>query len=255
MSNATRPLERSAPTNTGRRQATSGRRGRTALRVAALAAAGLLLATGCGSSSDTSDSGAAAQVREDESIYEGIAIDPPWTKPDLTLTDTSGQPYDFRAETAGRTTLLYFGYTHCPDACPTVMGDIVRALTRLPAEDRAKVDVVFVTTDPERDTTTALREWLDSLDKSFVGLTGPFDRIQAAARTVGVAIDPATTGPDGKVVSTHGTQVIAFGPDNLGPVMYSASSGLNTDGTPNGNSADDFAHDLPLLIHPERATK
>ncbi|MGW1667176.1 SCO family protein, partial [Streptomyces microflavus] len=46
---------------------------------------------------------------------------------------------------------MYFGYTHCPDACPTVMGDIVRALGKLPAQDRATVDVVFVTTDPERD--------------------------------------------------------------------------------------------------------
>ncbi|MGC0415443.1 SCO family protein [Embleya sp. AB8] len=231
-----------------------GRTRRTGLRLAALAAAGLLLATGCGNS-DKSDGGSPVKVREAKSKYKGIAVDPPWTKPELTLTDTSGQPYDFRAKTAGRTTLLYFGYTHCPDACPTVMGDIVRALGKLPAPDRATVDVVFVTTDPERDTQAALRQWLDSLDKSFVGLTGSFDKIQAAARQVGISIDPPTVGPDGKVVSTHGTQVIAFAPDNLGPVMYSASSGLTPDGTPNGNSSDDFAHDLPLLIHPEDAKK
>ncbi|MYW05048.1 SCO family protein [Streptomyces sp. SID3343] len=257
MSNATQSPDRSGPRGTGRLRAAvlppRGKGRRVGLRLAALAAAGLLLATGCNDSGGSGDS--PVKVREAKSIYKGIAVDPPWTKPELTLTDTSGQPYDFRAKTAGRTTLLYFGYTHCPDACPTVMGDIVRALVKLPAQDRATVDVVFVTTDPERDTEAALREWLDSLDKSFVGLTGSFDTIQAAARQVGISIEAPVTGPDGKVVSTHGTQVIAFGPDNEGPVMYSASSGLNPDGTANGNTSEDFAHDLPLLIHPEDAKK
>jgi len=66
-----------------------------------------------------------------------------------------------------------------------------------------------------------------------------------------VAVEPPKVGADGMVTSTHGTQVIAFSPDNVARVLYLASVGLQPDGTPVGVTADDFAHDLPLLIHPE----
>jgi protein SCO1/2 len=234
-----------------RRQAISSMTSTTA-RLAALAVGGVLLVTACGGSGDSGssgDNGAPVKISSDQrSIFRGTELGSPLAKPDLVLTDTSGQPYDLKARTQGRTTLLYFGYTHCPDVCPTSMGDVARALTKLSAEDRAKVDVVFVTTDPERDTPAALREWLDMMDRSFVGLTGDFATIQAAARSVGVAIEPPTTTPDGKIVSTHGSQVVAFSPDGQARVIYLASTGTNPDGTPNGITADDYAHDLPLLI-------
>ncbi len=225
------------------------------VRTAAVVAAGLLLATGCGGSDDkdASPGGAPVQIVSSgpPSKYRGTELDRTIAKPDLTLTDTSGQAYDFKAATAGKVTLLYFGYTHCPDVCPTTMADLAKALTKLTPEERAAVNVVFVTTDPERDTGPALREWLDAIDPSFVGLTGPFEQIQAAARSVGVAVEPPKVGADGMVTSTHGTQVIAFSPDNVARVLYLASVGLQPDGTPVGVTADDFAHDLPLLIHPE----
>lgn len=225
------------------------------VRTAALAAAGLLLITGCGDSGSGDDASNGAPVKivssGPPSKYRGTELGRTLDKPALTLTDTSGQSYDFRARTAGKVTLLYFGYTHCPDVCPTTMADLGRALTKLKPEDRAAVNVVFVTTDPERDTGPALREWLDAFDTTFVGLTGPFDQIQAAAKSVGVALEPPKVAPDGKVTSTHGTQVIAYSPDNIARVIYLASVGMNPDGTPAGITADDFAHDLPLLIHPE----
>jgi protein SCO1/2 len=226
------------------------------VRTAALTAAGLLLATGCGNSgSDSSSSGDGAPVKiissGPPSKYRGTELDQPKQKPDLKLTDTSGQAYDLKARTAGRVTLLYFGYTHCPDVCPTTMADLARGLTKISPEDRAKVDVVFVTTDPERDTGPALREWLDAFDAKFVGLTGDFATIQAAAKSVGVAVEPPVVAADGKVTSTHGTQIIAYSPDDLARVVYLASVGMKPDGTPIGITADDFAHDLPLLIHPE----
>lgn len=73
-------------------------------------------------------------------------------KPDLVLPDTSGQPFDLRQRTAGKTTLLFFGYTSCPDVCPTTMGDIGVAMQKLPADEQAKINVVFVSTDPQVDT-------------------------------------------------------------------------------------------------------
>lgn len=225
------------------------------VRTAALAVAGLLFAAGC-SSSDGSNTangnGAPVKITSSgpPSKFRGTELDRPMEKPDLALTDTSGQAYDFKARTAGKVTLLYFGYTHCPDVCPTTMADVARALTKLKPEDRANVNVVFVTTDPERDTGPELRQWLDAFDPSFTGLTGSFETIQAAAKSVGVPIEPPVV-KDGKVTSTHGTQVVAFSPDNRARVVYLASVGMNPDGTPAGITADDFAHDLPLLIHPD----
>jgi protein SCO1/2 len=91
--------------------------------------------------------------------WHGAVLIQPLAKPSFTLTDTAGQPYDFRAQTAGKTTLLFFGYTHCPDICPMHMANIATAMDRtgLSAE---QVAVVFVTTDPARDTPERLRTWL-----------------------------------------------------------------------------------------------
>ncbi|MDI2131902.1 SCO family protein [Yinghuangia seranimata] len=230
------------------------------VRTAALAAAGILFAAGCSDSGDggkpTATGGAPVRIDSSgpPSKYRGTELGGPMAKPELTLTDTSGQAYDFKAKTAGKVTLLYFGYTHCPDVCPTTMADLARGLTKLKPEDRANVDVVFVTSDPQRDTGPELRSWLDAFDPTFVGLTGSFDTIQAAAKSVGVALEPPKVGADGKVTSTHGTQIIAFERDNLARIIYLAGVGLNPDGTPAGITADDFAHDLPLLIHPEGST-
>jgi protein SCO1/2 len=230
---------------------------RKRITLASAAIAGLLFAgaTGCGSDDGAKDNGSPVKIQTQQSKYRGTELGTPFAKPDLTLTDTSGQPYNLKERTAGKVTLLYFGYTHCPDACPTTMADLARALTKLSPEDRAQINVVFVTTDPERDTLAATREWLDAFDKSFVGLRGDFPVVQAAAKTVGVAIDPPVVKPDGSVVSTHGTQTIAFSPDDKARVVYLASVGVNPDGTAAGITADDFAHDLPLLIHPEKDPK
>src|SRR5262249_584402 len=77
--------------------------------------------------------------------YQGFGLQPPLPRPSFTLTDTGGQPFSF-SQTAGRPTLLYFGYTHCPDVCPTTMANIAQAVAGVPAAVPAKPDGVFVTT-------------------------------------------------------------------------------------------------------------
>ena len=79
---------------------------------------------------------------------QGTLQEPPTPKPDFTLTDTAGRPYNLAAQTAGDVTLLYFGYTHCPDVCPTTMADLALGLNKVSAAVRSHVKVVFVTTDP-----------------------------------------------------------------------------------------------------------
>ncbi len=152
-------------------------------------------------------------VSEDTGQQAATVLDKPFEKPDLVLTDTQGKEYDLRERTAGKPTLIYFGYTHCPDVCPLTMNNVAVAKKQLSQAERDKLQIVFVTTDPERDTPAALGKWLKGIDPQIVGLTGEFDTIQAGARTLGISIDPPTKDKDGKVVSTHGTQVVAFSPE------------------------------------------
>jgi protein SCO1 len=169
-------------------------------------------------------------------------LDQPYAKPNLVLTDTHGKKYDLRERTKGRPTLIYFGYTHCPDVCPLTMSNLAIAKKQLPKADQDKLQVVFVTTDPERDTPAELAKWLPSAgDPSFTGLTGDFSTIQAGARQMGIGIDPPKKEKDGTVVSMHGAQVIAFSPKtDKGYVLYGEDT-----------TVDEYAKDLPKLVRGE----
>ncbi|MFE6282894.1 SCO family protein [Streptomyces sp. NPDC057877] len=205
---------------------------------AALLAAASLTLSACGSGDD--DGGSPVSVVSEESGTEKAAtvLDKPFEKPDLVLTDTNGDAYDLRKETAGKPTLIYFGYTNCPDVCPLTMSNIAVAKKQLSKAEQDELRIVFVTTDPERDTPEALGKWLKGIDSQVVGLTGDFDTIQAGARTVGITIDPPEKDKDGKVVSMHGTQVIAFSPKtDAGYVLYGEDA-----------TVDDYTADLPRLI-------
>src|SRR5437016_14673800 len=107
-----------------------------------------------------------------EATYRGALVTPPLPKPGFVLTDTSGAPFDFWNRTQGSVTLLFFGYTYCPDQCPMHMANLGVALKKLPPGIADQVKLIFVTTDPGRDTPVQLRRWLDNFDKHFVGLTG-----------------------------------------------------------------------------------
>ncbi|MFF3689401.1 SCO family protein [Streptomyces sp. NPDC002187] len=184
----------------------------------------------------------AAQVSAEAKPKAATVLSRPFTKPDLVLTDTHGKKFDLREQTKGKPTLLFFGYTHCPDVCPLTMSNLAIARKQLPEADRDKLQVVFVTTDPERDTPAELGKWLRSAgDPSFIGLSGDFPTIQAGARQVGIGIDPPKKEKDGTVVSMHGAQVLAFSPKtDQGYVLYDDDT-----------SHQEYAADLPELIKGE----
>ncbi|MFE2212333.1 SCO family protein [Streptomyces canus] len=205
---------------------------------AALIAATTLTLSACGSGDDSS-SPVSVVSEEAGSDKAATVLDQPFEKPDLVLTDTKGEKYDLRKETAGKPTLVYFGYTHCPDICPLTMNNIAVAKKQLPKSEQDKLTVVFVTTDPARDTPAELGKWLKGIDTTFVGLTGDFATIQASARTLGISIEPSHKDKKtGKTVSVHGTQVVAFSPKtDEGYVLYGEDA-----------SVDDYTKDLPKLI-------
>ncbi|MFJ7064276.1 SCO family protein [Streptomyces sp. NPDC101115] len=223
-----------------------GRRAPLVIATAAIVAAiGVTAAVGLGGG-DGGTSGPQSAVAEvsggTDNTKAATVLDRPFTKPDLVLTDTKGQKFDLRERTKGKPTLLYFGYTHCPDVCPLTMSNIAIARKQLPKADQDKLQVVFVTTDPERDTAAELGRWLPAAgDPTFTGLTGDFSAIQAGARSIGIGIDPPKKEKDGTVVSMHGAQVIAFSPTtDQGYVLYGEDT-----------TADDYAKDLPKIIKGE----
>ena len=215
-------------------------RKKTFAAAALLAVASLTLSAGGSGSGDSGDP--IAVVSEEAGAQKaGTVLDNPFEKPDLVLTDTNGEEYDLREQTAGRPTLIYFGYTHCPDVCPLTMNNLAVAKKQLPREQQDELRIVFVTTDPERDTSAALGKWLKGIDSQVVGLTGDFDTIQAGARTLGISIDPPRKDDNGKTVSDHGTQVVAFSPKTDGGyVLYGEDA-----------TVEDYTKDLPKLVKGE----
>jgi protein SCO1/2 len=174
--------------------------------------------------------------RHDTAQFRGRLLPEPLPRPDFSLIDTEGGNFDFHARTHGYTTLLFFGYTSCPDVCPVHMANLAAALDLVGWRTRRRVKVVFVTTDPNRDTPERIREWLDRFDSSFIGLRGTADEvaaIQAELKLAPSVIPPDTTG-DYDV--GHAGQVLAFSPSGPATVAY-----------PFGTRQADWVHDLPLL--------
>jgi protein SCO1/2 len=170
----------------------------------------------------------------------GSILPEPLLKTDFTLTTTAGEAFDFRAETEGYVTLLFFGYTYCPDICPVHMASIAAVLKKLPPQTARRIKVVMVSVDPERDTPERFRAWLDNFDRSFIGLTGTPEELATIQQAfyLPVAVRQGE-GPDYSV--GHSTAVIAFTADNLAHVRY-----------PSGTRQSDWAHDLPLLVQIEK---
>ncbi|MBT2382852.1 SCO family protein [Streptomyces sp. ISL-11] len=214
---------------------------RTKILGVALATAAALALTACGGGSGGDSDKPAADVSAAPK-KAAITLDRPNPKPDLVLTDTSEKKYELVKETKGHPVLLYFGYTYCPDVCSTVVADMADAAKKLPKADRDNLKIVFVTTDPERDTPKRMREWLDAQGgQDIVGLTGSFDTVQAAAKPLGILVEKPKKEKDGSITVSHGAQVIGFSPkDDGGHWVYTAET-----------TAAQYAKDLPKIVKGE----
>jgi protein SCO1/2 len=168
----------------------------------------------------------------------GASYPDPLPKPEFTLNATDGRPFDFRRATEGYVTLLYFGYTHCPDICPVHLANIAAVLTKLTPQVTDRIKVVFVTVDPERDTPARLRAWLDNFNRDFVGLVGPLDSVNAIQQRLLLPASIKVPGADDEgYLMGHSARVIAFTRDDSAHVGY-----------PFGTRQEDWAHDLPILV-------
>ena len=173
--------------------------------------------------------------------YKGLELMQAVKKPDFTLTDLDGKPFHFRQETDGYLTLLFFGYTNCPDVCPLHMANIGAVMRQQPPEIANRVKVVFVTTDPERDSMAVLKAWLGRFDPQFIGLTGTHAEIvaaQEAANQLPATKDTAVADrlANGGYSVGHSALVLAYTADDSLRVVY-----------PFGIRQEDWAYDIPRL--------
>jgi protein SCO1 len=197
----------------------------------------LLLISGC----TTAPSGPSGHRNADPAGYTGgSSLPEPYAMPEISLIDTSGRPYNLSTTPSKPVTLLFFGYTHCPDVCIAVLSDVSLALQRLTPADRDQIQLVFVTTDPARDQEKEIRRYLDRFNPNFVGLTGPMSTIKRAASEVGVDIEGKRKLPSGGYEVGHSAQVIGFS-RNSGVVIW-------TPGTP----VAALKHDFALLVERSR---
>jgi protein SCO1/2 len=161
----------------------------------------------------------------------------PYELSDTALTGTDGEPFSLATDADKPLTLVFYGYTQCPDECPLVMSSLTAALTRLDDADRKKVDVVFVTTDPARDTTKVLEKYLDRYDEDFIGLTGDLKDIVTLAESMRLYIGEADRLPSGGYdLGVHDTHVSAVS-QGQASVVWS----MNT-------SPKQFADDIHRLL-------
>jgi len=205
----------------------------------ALALPVLLLAlvlSSCGGA----EAGPGQLVTEGSDGWAGTRLDQPYRVEGDMLTDTDGKPYSLARSTDAPVTLVFFGYTHCPDICQMVMANLASAKLKLPEADRDRVDVVLVTTDPARDDPRTLRSYLDRFDPEFIGLTGDLPTLDRVGRSVAVWMKKGRKLPSGGYDVEHNDHVVALTRDDRAPLLWTRDA-----------SAAEIAGDVRKLLDQE----
>ncbi len=162
--------------------------------------------------------------------FQGVVLQTDKPAADFTLTASTGQPAslsDFR----GKWVVLYFGYTFCPDVCPTTLARINAALNQI--GDKAKdVQVLMVSVDPERDTPERLATYLGAFNPSFLGLTGTVDQVTQAATPFGIYFAKQDVEGASGYLMDHTASVTLVDPEGRTRLVWL------TDSTPEGMASD-----------------
>lgn len=186
----------------------------------ALVAAAFIVVAGCGS---------------DRPQFKATDITGTSYGREFALADHDGKPRTL-ADFRDKAVVLFFGYTHCPDVCPTTLSELAEAMRRLGA-DAKRVQVLFVTVDPERDTPELLRVYVPAFDPSFLGLVGDKAALERTAKEFKVVYQKQPGQTPGSYTMDHSAGAYLFDPQGRLRVYVSYGAG-----------PDVFAHDLALLL-------
>ena len=121
----------------------------------------------------------------------------------------------------GKNTLMFFGFTHCPDICPMTLTTLTAALENLPQDARDNLQVVFVTVDPPRDTPELLKEYLANFDASYIGLSGTPEQLKAMSKKYLVYYAKNPDSHPEHYLMDHSAYIYHFGPDGKYVTHYS----------------------------------
>ena len=175
---------------------------------------------------------AVAAVAAEETLKAGV-FSPPRLAPDFSLQASNGTELKLSSY-RGKVVVLAFGFTTCPDVCPITLATLAQARKKLGAEAR-NVQVVYVTVDPERDDAARMRAYLASFDPTFIGGTGAAGRLEAVRKEYGIIATRKTVGTS----YLYGHSSFIYLIDAAGRLRALM---------PYGHSADDFVHDLRILM-------
>jgi protein SCO1/2 len=171
----------------------------------------------------------AAGATGDAGFIAGV-FEPPRAAPEIALRGSDGG--ELRLDRyRGKVVIVGFGFTSCPDVCPTTLAALAGARKKLGADAEA-VQVVYITVDPERDDAERLRKYLGTFDPTFIGGTGTAEQLTAVRESYGIAVGQQ---PGGSFSHSSFTYLI----DREGRIRALM---------PYGHSSDDYAHDLRLLL-------
>jgi protein SCO1/2 len=171
--------------------------------------------------------------------WNGVAVEGTPAMPEAEFVGEDGEPFDLAAEMRERPTLLYFGYTHCPDICPVHMVNIAQALDKSRVRTD-EINVVFVTADPARDTPSVLSDYMDNFDTTFDGLWAPQHVVNDVVTDLGLPEPVIERDPDADADNYtvgHPGQVLAFDTDGRAQISY-----------PFGTRQSQWAEDLPKIV-------
>jgi protein SCO1/2 len=155
-----------------------------------------------------------------ENFY-GQALVPAKPAFDFHLVDQDGKAFRL-SQLRGKAVLFSFGFTHCPNVCPTTLSDLAKVYQALPAKDREKVQVLFVSVDPQRDKPETMKSYVPYFNDSFIGLTGTEAELAEAAKAYGAyyeIIHDAGTNPDLYTVN-HSALIYLISPDGKWKLLY-----------------------------------
>lgn len=170
--------------------------------------------------------------------YHGSVIQQPYPAPDFTLPH--GQDGQFRLSgQRGRVVLIFFGYTHCPDVCPTTLADYKQIYDRL-GKDAGRVEFVFITVDPDRDTPEVTARYAAAFNPAFTGLSGDEQQLAPVWKAYGVyrkLVKPSDGADHGVYPVEHSSQTYLVAPDGNLFLTYSY-----------GAPVDEILQDLRQLL-------
>jgi len=168
--------------------------------------------------------------------FRGTAYGEPFPKAaEINLTRSTGEPFHLNSD-PNRVTLLFFGYTSCPDVCPTTLAELNITLNKIPRK-AGRVDVVFVSVDPDRDTPEIVQQYVGRFNPNFIGLSGSVEDLQPIWDSYGIFREIVDDGSQAGYTVNHTARITLIDGEGDLRITY-----------PFDTPVDDIVHDLNIIL-------